>query len=50
MSDDRADVAGQKIFIFADAEDERTPAACADNEIWDVCVHHGDAVCANYLL
>ena len=49
VSDDRTHVARQKIFVFANTEHERTPATRADNEIGNVCVHDGDAVCADNL-
>ena len=49
VGDDGADVAGQKIFLFADAEDERTSAASPDDEIWNVAMNQRDAVCSDDL-
>ena len=50
VSDDRAHVAGEKIFILADAEHERAAAPRADDEIWDVGMNQRDAVGADDLL
>ena len=50
VGDDRADVAGEEVFLFADAEHERAAASRADDEIRDVLVHERDAVGADDLL
>ena len=50
VGDDRADIARQKILILPDAEDERTTAPRADNEIRNIRVDQRDAVGADYLL
>ena len=50
VGDDRADIAGEKIFVLADAEDERAAAPGADDEIGNVAVDERDAVGADDLL
>src|SRR4030088_530416 len=49
VSDNGADIAGQKIFLFADAEHERTTAARSDHETGNVRMNQSDAVSANDL-
>ena len=43
VGDDRAHIAGEKIFVLADAEDERAAAPRADDEIGNIA--HGPARC-----
>ncbi len=50
VSDDRADVAGEKIFVFANTEDERAAAARADDEVRNVLMDERDAISADDLL
>src|ERR1700730_7620631 len=50
MSDDRADVAGDKILIFANAENERAATTCADDKVRDIGVNERDSVRADDLL
>src|SRR2546430_2103254 len=50
VSDDRTHVAGQKIFLLTDAENERTATPRSDNKIGNVCMDDRDAVGANDLL
>ena len=50
VSDDRADVAGEEIFVFANSEDERTATARADDEVRDVLMDERDAIRADDLL
>ena len=49
VGDDRAHVAGQKIFVLADAEDEWAAATSADDEIWDIAMDECDSVGADDL-
>src|SRR5438132_13319545 len=46
VSDNRADVTGQKIFAVADAKHQRTSAARADHEIRHIRMNQRDAICA----
>ncbi len=50
VGDDCAHVAGQKIFVFAHAEHERTATARADDKIRNVGVNQRDSVSADHLL
>ena len=50
VGDDRAHVAGKKIFILPHAENERTAAPRADDEIGNIRVNERDAVSADDLL
>src|SRR5437899_4212049 len=49
VRDDRADIAGEKIFIFANAEHERRAATGTNHEILDVGMNQSDAVSADHL-
>src|ERR1044071_5601103 len=49
VSDDRADVAREKILLFANAEDERAAAARTDDEVGNVAVDKRDSVGADDL-
>ena len=49
IGDDRAHIAGQKIFVFANSENERAAASRANDEIGDVSVNNRDAVGADDL-
>ena len=42
--DQRQRVAGQKVLALADAEDKRTAASRADEQIGHIAMHHGDSV------
>src|ERR1700730_6205659 len=50
MSDDCANVAGEKIFVFANAKNERTATTRADDKIRDIGVNDRDSVSADDLL
>ncbi|MEY2601709.1 MAG: hypothetical protein QOJ36_1028, partial [Verrucomicrobiota bacterium] len=50
MSDNRAHVAGEKVFVFADSENERTPPPRANNEVWDIAMNDSDAIRSDDLL
>src|ERR1700730_7225237 len=49
VSDNCADIAGQKIFLFADAEHERAATTRSDHETGNVGVNQSDAISANDL-
>src|SRR5260370_452898 len=50
MSDDRADIAGEEIFILANPENERTATTGADDKIRDIGMNNRDSVSADDLL
>ena len=50
VGDDRAHIAGEKIFVLAHAEHERAAAPRADDEIRNVAMNQRDAVGADDLL
>ena len=50
VGDDRAHIAREEILLLAHAEDERTAAPRADDEIRDVAMDERDAVSADHLL
>ena len=50
VGDDRAHIAGQKIFVLADSEDEWAATPRADDEIGNIRMDQRDAVCADGLL
>ena len=49
VSDNRAHIAGQKIFVVADTEHERTSTSRADHEIRHIGMNQRDAICADHL-
>src|SRR5947207_1449051 len=44
VSHDRADVAGEEVFILSDTENERTAATRTNNKIWNVSMDEGNTV------
>ena len=50
VGDNRADIAGQEIFFFANTEHEGAAAARSDDEIGDIRMHESDAVGPDNLL
>ncbi len=46
----RADIAGEKIFVFSNTEHERTAAASADDKMRNIGMHQRDTVSADDLL
>src|SRR5438046_2033410 len=50
VSDDCAHIARQKIFAFANPEDERASSSRADHKIRNIRVDQGNAICADHLL
>jgi len=50
VSDDRAHVAGEKVFVFANAEHKGRTATRANHEFLDIGMNERDAVSADHLL
>ena len=50
VGDNRTDITGQKIFMLAHAEHERTAAARTDDEVGNIGMNESDSICANDLL
>src|SRR5205814_7548912 len=49
VSDNSANVAGEKIFLFAHSEDQRRAAPGADHEVFDIGMNQRNAVGADHL-